>query len=246
MVEIECTIESVDRNKIHPSQSAVVNSQVGSSNWSGYAAASPNFLNPTIGAVTYAAGCWMVPALIPTPDTSYCAIWVGIDGFFDNTVEQIGTAHNWVDGVQENYAWFEMYPNGAFALTGFPVNVGDEISVRVAYKGDNVFKLVMFNHTQGVMTTVPASFTTTANAQRTSAEWVVEAPFSGGVLPLSDFGLTTFNYCSANMSDGKGSINNNPLWSYDSIVMENSSGPKAVPSVLLKGGTCFTVDWKQE
>jgi len=245
-IQIECKPTPIERARIHkhPRSFAATKPQATSTNWSGYVSA-PSLTTSDAGSVSYVAGSWIVPALLPTTDTTYCAIWVGIDGVLDATVEQIGTSHDWVNGVQQNYAWFEMFPNGAYELTGFSVDVGDQISARVGYKGDNVFKLVIFNHTKGITAEVPASYTTMAGTQRSCAEWVVEAPYAGGVLPLSDFRLATFNYCSATINGISGAINDSH-WVNESMTMEGSSGVKALPSSLLKNGNCFTVSWKHE
>ncbi len=244
-MEIQCSIKPIDRAKIHPKGKASrTKLQAFSTNWSGYVAAQTLSQSAT-NSVSFVAGSWVVPALLPTPDNSYCAIWIGIDGYLDGTVEQMGTAHDWVNGAQENFAWFEMYPMGAFEIGGFPADVGDQISVHLGYKGNDVFKLVMFNYTKGVFTTIPTSYTTAAGVQRSSAEWIVEAPFSGGVLPLSDFKPITFNYCSATINGITGAINNGH-WVEDSITMTGSAGIKAQPSVLLKNGTAFTVTWDHE
>jgi hypothetical protein len=244
MIEIECTIKPIARSKIHPKGTPIqtATGQIVSSNWSGYVAAS-NLQQSVPGSVSHAAGAWTVPTLLPTPDTSYCAIWVGIDGFNDSSVEQMGTSHDWVQGAQQNYAWFEMYPNGSFEINGFPVDNGDQISARIAYIGNDIFKMVMFNHTKGVTTTIPYSYTTSSAAQRSSAEWIVEAPYSGEILPLSDFKLATLNYCSAIIDGMSGTIGN---WMNDAITMEGSNGVKAQTSALLHNGSAFTVTWQHE
>jgi len=246
-VQIECLVRPIDRSRIHRGQksgAAGATVRATSTNWSGYIAA-PSLSTSKTGSVTYAAGSWVVPSLLPTPDSTDCAIWVGIDGALSATVEQIGTSHNWFQGAQENFAWFEMYPNGSYELVGFPLDIGDQISARVSYKGNNVFKLVLFNHTKGISSEVPASQTTMAGTQRSCAEWVVEAPYSSGVLPLSDFRLVTFNYCSAVINGLSGTINDS-RWVSEPVTMQGSSGVKALPSSLLKNGTCFTVFWEHE
>ncbi|HSX26216.1 MAG TPA: G1 family glutamic endopeptidase [Chlamydiales bacterium] len=243
-IEIECTLRAVDRTKIHPKRTAPPANEAISSNWSGYVAA-PSLQRSVVGSVSYVAGAWVVPTILPTPDTSYSAIWVGIDGYLSGSVEQIGTSHNWVNGAQQNYAWFEMYPSGAYMLVGFPVDVGDFMSARVGYKGNDVYKLVIFNHTKGVSFVIPAQYTTSPNLDRSSAEWVIEAPFSNTVLPLADFNLATFNYCSA-FIDGIGGTISDGHWVNDFIVMEDQNGIKAQPAVLLKNGTCFITTWKHE
>jgi hypothetical protein len=253
LVEIQCSIRPIDRSKIHPN-GANVTSQSVSENWSGYAAAtsfggpsdSANSVSSINDTVSYVAGSWVVPTLLATMDGTYSAIWVGIDGYFNGTVEQIGTSHNWVSGAQQNYAWFEMYPNGAYEITNFPVMNGDVISAKVAYKGGNTFKLVINNYTQGVSTDIPSSYTMSTSALRSSAEWIVEAPFSGGILPLSDFQTVTFNYCSATINSFSGPIND-ANWENDEITLEDSSGAvEAQPGALLKGGSAFQVTWKQD
>lgn len=250
--QIRCGVKPIDRAKIHPSGSAVFEqttsptSQSASSNWSGYVAGADLSGTSGDGSVTYAAGEWVVPVLKPTPDDTYCAVWVGIDGFNSGSVEQIGTSHNWINGAQQNYAWFEMYPNGSYEITGFPVVNGDVISARVAYKGNNTFTLVIVNHTQGVSATIPSSYTMASGVARSCAEWVVEAPYSGGILPLSDFQKVTFNYCSAVINGVHGLINDGS-WMNDEITMEDGSGNvEAQPSALLKGGSCFQVAWAAE
>src|SRR5437762_3371450 len=117
--EIHCTITPMmqrDTNCSHPHipgprSSRVPANSATSTNWCGYVA-EKNFSTPTKNSVSAVSGSWIVPKLVSTPSNSYCAIWVGIDGYSSPTVEQIGTSHNWINGAQQNYTWFEMYPNG--------------------------------------------------------------------------------------------------------------------------------------
>jgi len=242
MIEIQCGLRSLDRSRFH--QTSTEKTTVGSSNWSGYVAA-PSLQRGVANSVSYVAGSWIVPNLAPTPNTSYCAIWVGIDGFTSGTVEQMGTEHDWSNGHQTNYAWFEMYPQGSYEITGFPVNIGDEISVGINYIGSNIYRMVLTNVTRRVSTTIPYSYTTSSSGQRSCAEWVVEAPFAGTILPLSDFKLASFNSCAATIEGVTGTINNGH-WTEDSIEMIGTSGAKAIPSALSPNGANFTVSWEHE
>jgi hypothetical protein len=84
-------------------------------------------------------------------------------------------------------------------------------------------------------------------AKRSSAEWIMEAPASGRILPLANFGTITFNNCYAVLngynSNQPGSINYTG-WQYDAITMVTSSGiPKATPGPLYNNGTSFDVVW---
>src|SRR5690348_12679669 len=58
-----------------------------STNWSGYAAQT-NLTSPLSNAVTDVKGSWTVPTLSCTGTNTYSSVWVGIDGYSDNTVEQ--------------------------------------------------------------------------------------------------------------------------------------------------------------
>ncbi|MEI8365784.1 MAG: G1 family glutamic endopeptidase [Parachlamydiaceae bacterium] len=216
-----------------------------STNWSGYVAQT-SLTRPIKGSVTSVAGEWNVPALTSSTNTTYCAVWVGIDGFSNGTVEQIGTEHEWYLGAQVNYAWFEMYPGGSYELVGFPVNVHDLIGAEVNFLGGTTFQLIIINYTRNVYTIVPKSYTKSAIAQRTSAEWVVEAPYYNGILPLSHFGTIPWTNCAATMRGHSGPINYN-LWANESINMVTiSNALKALPSSLVSGGKAFSVTWMHE
>ena len=248
--EIECEMKPIDRSKIHPNGDQALfvpasTSQSTSSNWSGYVAATDFTGTSGNDTVSDVAGSWVVPTLVATTDATYCAIWVGIDGYSSQSVEQIGTSHNWSNGAQQNYAWFEMYPGGSYEISGFPVDNGDVISAKVVYQGDNTFKMVISNLTKKMSTTIPVSHTMSSTAARSSAEWIVEAPYSGAILPLSDFKTVTLNYCSAVIDGVKGAINNGK-WLNDEITMQGQSGLEAQPSSLLKNGTCFHVAWEAQ
>ena len=245
--EIECTIIEIEGTKVHPKKTfpnIQYSAPFRSTNWSGYAVA-PSFKEPTPGAVSHVRGSWTVPSIAASEHDTHCAIWIGMGGFLESSAQQIGTSHSWEAGQQNNYAWFEMYPHGAYEIGKFPVDQGDTISARVGYKGEDCFKLTLVNHTKRVFTTIPKVYTHCEGAERTSAEWIIEAPTSGSVLPLADFGTMTFNYCSANINDIHGSIGD-VRWNNDVITMGSASEIKAFPSDLLKDGSCFQITWQHE
>jgi hypothetical protein len=210
-------------------------------NWAGYVAA-PDLSIPLKHSVTDVQGSWRVPTVASsgTLDTS-SAIWVGIDGDLDRTVEQIGTEQDWTSGAPVYYAWFEMYPARGFLITAIPIQPGDEISAEVQFLAKNKFILSISNLTQNV----GFSITRSRAAQRTSAEWIVEAPFFRRILSLADFGTVTFTGCSTTMEGVEGPINNNS-WNDEALTMEAplTSTTLAQPSGLTGGGTGFTVDWQ--
>ena len=220
------------------------------SNWGGYAVET-SLTSPQRNAVSAVHGSWKIPTVsASTSANTYSALWVGIDGDSDNTVEQLGTEQDWTPDGQTNYVWFEMYPHRGYYITGFPIEPGDTFSAAVNYAGGELFILSITNVTKGVAYTVPTRYTK-MKALRESAEWIVEAPYQGGVLPLADFGTVSFSNCSATVNGVTGAINN-PAWQYDPITMTSGGVTKAQPSGLndstVHGATvsAFTARWHHE
>lgn len=216
-----------------------------SSNWSGYVAVT-DFTAPKKRSVSMVSGAWIVPKITATSGDSYSAIWVGIDGFADNspTVEQIGTQQNFVGGTANYLAFFELFPGVSFELVGFPIRPGDLVGGEVAHVEKGKFLLYIMNFTVGVYTVVPAKI---QGAMRNSAEWIVEAPSINNVTqPLADFGSVPFVQCTAKIEGDDGSITDDD-WKHAPIIMvSNSNTPKATPTTLKKDGTSFVVVWQSE
>ncbi len=220
---------------------------VTTSNWSGYGVTGPN------GSVTDVTGSWIVPTAncVPGTPNAYAAFWIGIDGYSTNTVEQIGTDSDCVNGVASYYLWYEFYPHASYTVNNFPISPGDQLSAEVKNSGKGgQFTVELTNVTNknskfSISTKMP-------QAKASSAEWIAEAPFSGGVLPLANFGTALFgsdytgamDTCFATVS-GKtspiGSFNSNNVFQ---ITMVGDNGnPKAEPSSLSADHTSFTDTW---
>jgi len=239
--QIDCRIAPHQRSKVTGSLA-----ETQSSNWSGYAALT-DIAKPKAHSVSNVSGTWVVPTLKSEKNNGFSSIWVGIDGYGSPTVEQIGTEHDWADGKQNDYAWFEMFPKSSYQIVGFPVNPGDSIGAEVKYEGNDTFKMTLTNYTQKVYTVVPSSYTKAKDTKRLSAEWVVEAPSDGTkVLPLADFDKVGFTDCLATIGGKTGAIND-ANWKEDDFQMAASKSTfKATPSELTNGGKGFTVTWNHE
>jgi len=236
--------------------------QYESENWSGYAVTGSSF--------TEVEGSWTVPTAncSVTPGTgsgrraqpTYSSFWVGIDGDTDSTVEQTGTDSDCDGTTPAYYAWFEFYPSPAYEILGLAVSPGNKILAQVSYNG-SAFTVTITNTTTGV------SYSTTGNpsngrrnvaAQRSSAEWIAEAPCctnSGGILPLADFGSVEFgvDYTGVGSTDDAtdSSVSLAPISLFGAgvqqINMESSSGvAEATTSALSSDGTSFTITWNSE
>jgi hypothetical protein len=220
--------------------------QVTSTNWSGYA------ITGAKGSISDVTASWVVPSIAgQCPSASqYSSFWVGIDGYSSNTVEQIGTDSDCQNGQPVYYAWFEFYPHPSFIVNSVPVSPGNVISAEVKSSGKGVFTVTLTNVSTG------QSFSTSTkipSAAQSSAEWIAEAPYSGGVLPLADFGSVPFgsdatgqtNTCFTTINGTSGRLGlaafNQNL---DEITMDTKSGiVKAAPSALSADGTSFSITW---
>lgn len=204
-------------------------------NWSGYAVTGAN------GSVADVRGSWIVPSVVCDSGTEYSSFWVGIDGFNSNTVEQIGTDSDCHSGVPAYYAWFEFYPHPMFTINTLSVKPGDHMSAHVQY-GHRQFTVTITNDTTG------QSFSTSArvnSAQRSSAEWVAEAPSSaGGILPLANFRTVTYSGDTATVNGTTGAIGALGTANVYTVTMvDNSGNAKAVPSMLASDNSSFSVQW---
>jgi hypothetical protein len=226
------------------------NSVTTSTNWSGYAVTGGR------GSVTDVKGSWIVPAIQTCGSTNqYASFWIGIDGYNSNTVEQIGTDSDCQGGTPTYYAWYEFYPHWSYGITlNAPILAGDVISAEVKSTASGTFTLWLKDMTNG------QSFSTSVkmnNAQRSSAEWIAEAPWSGGVLPLANFGTAQYGANNTLVPDtssatvngvthalgvfGSPTDSSSPV---QEITMVTSSGAtKAAPSDLSKDGTSFSINW---
>ncbi len=206
-------------------------------NWSGYAVET-NLSSPASNVVTDVRGQWVVPTLSCGSSNTYSSAWVGIDGYSSNTVEQTGTEHDCKSGTASYYAWYELYPKPGWRINK-PVSAGDTFAAQVTYASGNKYNLTITNVGKWSYST-----TQTNNGQRSSAEWVVEAPWSGGVLPLANFGTISFSGAQATINGHTGTISDSN-WQKDPITMVTSDGTvKAQPSGLSPDGTGFSVTWQ--
>lgn len=243
--------KAIGQEKVSHPRSALLKST--SSNWCGFASVT-NLSTPALNSVTSTTGSWNVPIIYSSRRSTYCAIWVGIDGYTSNTVEQIGTEHDWLAGRQINIAWFEMYPNQAYEFVNFPLKAGDSITASVCYLYNNIFLLALFNNSRKVYTVAPTSMTTMPGVNRSSAEWIVESPSSGtSTLPLAHFKTINLHNCTTYIKGLPGAISSSnhhmywKSWTFDRIILaSNSNITKAIPSGLSNYGQNFSVTWLHE
>jgi hypothetical protein len=199
--------------------------------WAGYG------VEGTPGSFTDVTASWAVPAVqCPDAATSYSAFWAGLDGDGSNTVEQIGTESDCIDGQPKYFAWYEMYPKKT-VLIHLNKNLmpDDQITAGVSYVRKGAFTLTL--DVNGAPLTITAR---NPSARLVSAEVIAEAPSSShgpsSALPLADF---------ANVSFSDATVNTRPLQSAspDEFVIQDTAGhTEASPNDTLSGET-FSVTW---
>jgi hypothetical protein len=208
--------------------------QVQSTNWSGYADTGSSF--------SKVSASWTEPSASCSSRTEQlAAFWVGIDGYSSSSVEQDGTLIECYRGKSYQYTWWEMYPTNDIQVVGETAAAGDAITATVTRSGTS-YTLAVTDATHSA-----DSFTTTqscSSCANSSAEWIAEAPSgSSGVEPLADFSSWTASNASVTEGTTSGVISS---FTDDEITMIDSSGAtKALPSALNSSGNGFSVAWKR-
>ncbi len=183
-----------------------------SSNWSGYAIGG--------GRYTSIAGSWVVPTVQPSSQATYSASWVGIDGFSNSDLIQAGTEQDFVQGVAQYQAWWEILPAPETLIPSVTVHPGDHMTVSIAEVGPGSWAITLVDSTTGQQFSTTQPYT----GPGTSAEWIEEAPSVGGrIAPLADYGTVPFDPGSV---DG----GNPNLTSSDSGVMIQKRSLVSTPS----------------
>ena len=226
-----------------------------STNWSGYAVTGATFTDVKGTWVQPTANCSSTTAS-PTngkgngnghgnghggggggqSQSSYSSFWVGLDGYSSNTVEQTGTDADCNGTTPVYYGWYEFYP--AFPVNfANPVSPGDVINAEVSVAGGTV-TITLQDATKGWTQHATQS---SSGYALSSAEWIAEAPSSGKVLPLANFGTVNFSNASAVGGGKSGSISD---FTSDPLTMVTTPGvTKAAPSGLSSRASAFSVTW---
>jgi len=169
-------------------------------NWSGAVAAQPicfRFFCPVTPAprIIGVEGSWTVPPVEGSAYVGTVSSWVGLDGYGNSQVQQIGTDSTNTDfGFAMYEPWFELFPDSSQAITSLSVAPGDQMFGMVQYSpGSNSiwFYLGDLATNQYTSFAVPAKY----GSPGRSAEWIVERPTYNGTFdhPLPPFGTTTFS-----------------------------------------------------
>jgi hypothetical protein len=198
-----------------------------STNWAGYAVHRDGLQFRRV------SGEWTVPAVRCAPGVAtYSASWIGLGGYGSRAegVEQIGTVANCDGSGTPTYSsWWEVLP-GAVSELGLPVHPGDRMAASVTVAGHRV-SLRLVNRSRG---TARHRDLVTGTIDRSSAEWIVEAPalcFGASMQTatcrpalLADFGTTAFRNAHATTARGYRGAIADARWSRVAITLHNDGG----------------------
>jgi len=217
--------------------------------WSGYV------VTGAAGTVTDVKGSWTVPEVTCIPATSTSSSsWVGIGGTAPlgkptPPLQQIGTASDCDNGTPDYYAWYEFVPQEQVnqIIYSIAVHHGDEISAEVSYSAaTQQYTVTLTDETSGAGPPFSMSEAVVGAQQRSTAEWIAEAPSIDNVIqPLADFGTVDFAQGSATINGQTGPIGGFPPANVLRETMTSGStphgGPLAIPSPLSNDGASFSV-----
>jgi peptidase A4-like protein len=236
--------------------------QVGSTNWAGYAnindtyqSVSGSWVQPSVTcAAASSGGGGLLGGLLggsssASGTAAYSSFWVGLDGESSSSVEQAGTSSDCLNSGQASYyAWYEMFPAGEKQITTsteYKVNPGDTLTGTISSTSGSSFTLSLADATEGWTFSIPLSGN---NLARSSAEWIAEAPSSCNALfcsglPLADFNsVNFFNAVAENTAGVTGPI---PRFTDAQITMQSNGTVKAAATPFTNSvGNQFTVRWQ--
>ena len=217
--------------------------------------AATSISQPKANSVTKVSGSWVVPTVTgPSTGSYYSSVWVGIDGYSNTTVEQVGTEEDWVNGRPVYGAWWEMYSSGKGqpeqVITSMNVMPGDSITASVQYitsgaHAGQFYLSIVDNSRVNDAFSIYASSSQYQSplAQRSCAEWIVEATSVGGsIATVPNFGSVTFTNATAVINGVSGPINA-ASWQSQALNIGSNGVTYDTTSVLTNSGTSFVVTY---
>jgi X-X-X-Leu-X-X-Gly heptad repeat protein len=208
---------------------------VNTPNWSGYAD-----MATTAQTFTKVSGNWTTPSVTCGAEDQVTSNWVGLDGFGNGTVEQLGTISWCFEGKPTYFTWYEMFPKVAVEV-GTTLQPGDKIAASVTRSGTTyTFKLTDSTHTaNNISATKNCALT---KCQDTSAEWISERPsFSIGVAPQAHYNAFKITNGAETANGKTGTISTG----VNAITMRDATNSYDLSTVSgLTGGNTFSTTWK--
>jgi hypothetical protein len=213
---------------------------IGSFNWSGYADGAQT--TPS-GTFTKVGGTWFAPGVTCSAEDQVTVDWVGLDGLFNSSVEQLGTIGWCYKGSPIYYTWWDM-PGSNITEVGSTLQPGDKITASVTRSGTSyTLKLTDATHSANSFKTVQTCLASTC--PDTSAEWISERPAFAqvGFAPqahYSSFKITNGTQTASGTSGTIGSFS-----TVNALTMVDATNAYNLNSVsTLTGSNSFRTTWQ--
>jgi len=228
--------------KVKAGQGGGTGSQT-STNWSGYAIVTSR------SVITCVEAEWVQPKVKchGTKQTSV-SIWVGLGGFGQGRLVQIGTAIDCVNGTSIDYSWHESLPKERREIdTPVSVKAGDRVWAQARWVGGSNYQLSLANLTD------PDGFTiksVNGGLLRTEGEWIAEAPSACSstrcrVLSMPDWGKVTFDHIGATVSGVRTTLKATGSTRVRIRLATSGGTTRAIVTHTASDGSSFVVTWRR-
>lgn len=189
---------------------------------------------------------WIEPD-VQGDDSTLEYTWIGIDGWFLDTLVQAGTQGQPYDTYSVHQIWYEMYnaawgnAGNAPSLPGQPASAGDHIvaSIQLAHQHPDQWDVLVVDSTRqtGYHNILPAGFDT----PRRTADFIIEAPtyskYPGVTFALPQFTPITFSNMQIRVGDKWVSAASLPAQQVDMV----QSGTTLATAGPLAANSSFTI-----
>jgi hypothetical protein len=218
-------------------------SQQGQSrNWAGYVATRAT-------SFTCVEATWTQPkARCRGTSTQSVVYWVGLGGYNQRSLVQIGTESTCQAGVRVNAAWHESLPRERYSIrTATSIRPGDRIWAQVRWIGGSHYRLSLANLTNRQHFSIRVTSTT---LKRTSADWVVEAP-SGGCptnchpVKMPDFQTFKFRDAWVTTDGRRLQVDASPFVAVVETMVDSAGRIRAEVTSTATAGTGFSIRWRR-
>jgi hypothetical protein len=218
-----------------------------SNNWDGYFATAANE-----GTDFTAVSATWTQAAVTCGGTAqqWAGFWVGMDGWWNDVVEQGGSEAQCINGSPQYNVWWEMYPFNAIQ-TGFAIHAGDTIKGSVTYvPSTQMFDIAVKDVTTGqTLTENTPCQSGQQGCPRTSADIISEDITNlgtGQLFPLPDYGTETYTSASVTNTSGHTGSLSDSAWQLGDVTEVSGGVTKQTTSALNSAGTSFTTTWKHQ
>ncbi len=220
------------------------------SNWAGYIVAS-DLQNPQ-ATVTGVSASWTVPRVVTSlQENEFSAVWIGIGGFFDQTLIQTGTEQDSIQGQAEYSVWYELLPQNSVTIDTIAVSPGDQISASIQLTNPNTNEWTI--DIKDITTNQEYNNNFVYAASELSAEWIVERPeisirrSQGTLANLANIGNVAITNCQATVGGKSGAISSFPTVEsimYSTVDRTSGAGATQLTAVsdLAGNGSSFAVE----